>query len=203
MPHPLYAPTKRAIDVAVSAAALTAAAPLMLGVAGAIRATMGPPVLFRQRRPGLGGEPFTLLKFRTMRDPAPGEEMLSSDAARTTRLGRALRATSLDELPTLVNVLRGEMSLVGPRPLLMRYVGRYTPEQARRHEVKPGVTGWAQIHGRNAPGWEERLARDVWYVDHRSLGLDVRILLATVLEVGRGRGALAATEFTGRAAGAP
>ena len=137
-------------------------------------------MLYRAQRPGLGGRPFVLLKLRTMREPRPGEPRLASDGARLTRLGWLLRATSVDELPSLWNVLRGDMSLVGPRPLLMQYLDRYTPEQARRHEVKPGLTGWAQIHGRNALTWEEKFRLDVHYVDHVSAALDLRILAKTI-----------------------
>lgn len=179
---------RRCVDVVGAALGLLVAAPLLLGAAAAIRATLGAPVLYRAQRPGLGGRPFVLLKLRTMREPRPGEPRLASDGARLTRLGRLLRATSVDELPSLWNVLRGDMSLVGPRPLLMQYLERYTPEQARRHEVKPGLTGWAQIHGRNAIGWSERFALDVWYVDHRSLRLDLQILARTVLKVLRREG---------------
>ncbi|MCB9727932.1 MAG: sugar transferase [Deltaproteobacteria bacterium] len=174
---------RRALDVGGAAAALTLTAPVMAGAALAVAATMGRPVLFRQERPGLHGRTFRLMKFRTMRAPRPGEEGPEADAARLTRTGRFMRATSVDELPTLFNVLRGDMSLVGPRPLLVRYLPRYSPEQARRHEVRPGITGWAQVNGRNAIGWEQKLALDVWYVDHRSLALDLRILAMTVLKV--------------------
>ena len=152
----------------------------------AVRFTMGSPVLFRQTRPGYRGRPFTLLKLRTMVDEAPGSP--SSDGARLTGLGRILRRTSIDELPQLVNVLRGDMSLVGPRPLLMEYLPLYTPEQARRHEVRPGLTGWAQIHGRNSLDWPERLKLDVWYVDNVSFSLDIRILAVTVWTVLTRRG---------------
>jgi lipopolysaccharide/colanic/teichoic acid biosynthesis glycosyltransferase len=168
---------KRAFDVVVSAAALLVAALPMALLAVAVRLTMGSPVLFRQVRPGLGGRPFAILKFRTMRDG--GEP----DAERITRLGRFLRETSLDELPELLNVLRGDMSLVGPRPLLVAYLDRYTPEQARRHEVRPGLTGLAQVSGRNATTWEQRLALDVEYVDSRSFALDLRIIGRTVRAV--------------------
>lgn len=178
-----YRATKRGVDVVGAACGLAATAPLWAPAAAAIRVTMGRPIFFRQVRPGLGGEPFEMLKFRTMREPEPGEARLASDAARITKLGRLLRSTSVDELPTMINVLKGEMSLVGPRPLLMRYLERYTPEQARRHEVKPGVTGWAQVHGRNAIDWDEKFALDVWYVDHQSLALDAWILLKTVQKV--------------------
>ena len=168
---------KRASDVVISAVALLVAAIPMAVLAVAIRSTMGSPVLFRQVRPGLGGRPFTILKFRTMRD---GDE---PDAERITRLGRFMRETSLDELPELLNVLRGDMSLVGPRPLLVAYLDRYSPEQARRHEVRPGLTGLAQVSGRNATTWEQRLALDVEYVDTRSLALDLRIIGRTVRAV--------------------
>jgi lipopolysaccharide/colanic/teichoic acid biosynthesis glycosyltransferase len=179
---------KRLFDILVSLAGLAAALPLLLVIAGAIRYTMGAPVLFRQQRPGLQGRPFHLCKFRTMRHPRPGEQTAASDRLRLTGPGRLLRSTSLDELPTLWNVLRGDMSLVGPRPLLMQYLDRYSPEQARRHEVKPGITGWAQINGRNAITWEEKFSHDVWYVDHQSMGLDVKILCITLLKVLRREG---------------
>ncbi|MFV0306178.1 MAG: sugar transferase [Desertimonas sp.] len=171
---------KRPLDLLIGAAMLVVAAPLIAAVAVAIRATDGAPVLFRQRRSGRGGAPFELVKFRTMR-PATGDGWEPErDGERLTRLGRWLRATSLDELPTLVHVVRGEMSLVGPRPLPVSYLARYSDQQARRLEVRPGITGWAQIHGRNATTWDERLAHDVWYVDHRSLRVDLRILGRTV-----------------------
>ncbi|MEO7837357.1 MAG: sugar transferase [Acidimicrobiales bacterium] len=173
---------KRAMDIVGSVAGLAGLAPVMAVVAVLVRLRLGAPVLFRQVRPGRGAEPFTLVKFRTMRS-GPG-----SDEERLTRLGRWLRATSIDELPELVNVLRGEMSLVGPRPLLVEYLERYTPEQARRHLVRPGMTGWAQVHGRNSDTWDDRLARDVWYLDHWSLGLDVRILVDTIHQVLRQTG---------------
>ncbi len=179
---------KRVMDIAGAAAGLVLGAPVMAAAALAIRATMGRPVLFRQLRPGLRGKPFMLVKFRTMRPETPGERGLASDAARLTRLGRFLRATSIDELPTLWNVLRGEMSLVGPRPLLMEYLDRYSPEQARRHEVKPGITGWAQVNGRNALTWDEKFRLDVWYVDHCSFLLDLKILILTLLKVLRCEG---------------
>jgi sugar transferase EpsL len=140
-------------------------------------------LLFRQTRIGLNGRRFTLYKFKTMRDPLPGEDALETDAVRLTRIGRLLRVTSLDELPTVWNVLKGDMRLVGPRPLLPEYLRLYTPEQMRRHEVKPGITGWAQVNGRNGIGWEERLALDLWYVDNRSFLLDVRILWLTLWQV--------------------
>ena len=179
---------KRVFDVVVSATALVVLAPVMGLIALLVWRTMGRPVLFRQARPGLHGKPFVMYKFRTMRDLRDAEGKLLPDEARLTPFGRWLRTTSLDELPELVNVLRGEMSLVGPRPLLMEYLERYTPEQARRHEVKPGITGWAQIHGRNNLSWEERLRLDVWYVDHWSLWLDLKILWRTLWMVLRREG---------------
>lgn len=165
---------KRSFDIAIAVAALILAMPVMLVVALCIRWNMGTPVLFRQSRPGVHRKPFTILKFRTMKD---GSE---PDAERITRLGSFLRRTSLDELPELWNVVCGEMSLVGPRPLLTEYLDRYSSEQMRRHEVLPGITGWAQINGRNAIGWEKRLALDVWYVDHHTLWLDAKILFGTL-----------------------
>ena len=179
---------KRALDLALAGLGLVLTAPLQLAVGAAIRLGMGSPVLFVQERAGLGGRSFRLYKFRTMRQATrPGLEV-ESDAERLTPLGRWLRRWSLDELPQLWNVSRGDMSLVGPRPLPVRYLPRYTPLQARRHEVPPGITGWAQIHGRNAQTWSDRLALDVWYVDHRSLGLDLSILASTVARVLDGRG---------------
>lgn len=176
---------KRAIDVVASASALILCIPALTGAAIAVYLSMGRPVLFRQQRPGLRSTPFTLIKFRTMRAPLPGEDAGATDGTRLTRVGRFLRERSLDELPTLWNVLVGEMSLVGPRPLLMQYLDRYTPEQARRHLVKPGITGWAQVNGRNAIDWERKLAFDVWYVDHQSLWLDLVILRRTIGQVAR------------------
>jgi lipopolysaccharide/colanic/teichoic acid biosynthesis glycosyltransferase len=174
---------KRALDAAGAACGLVVLSPLLGAVALAILATDGRPVLFRQRRPGKGGRIFTIYKFRTMRAPRPGEDAYASDAARVTGLGRFLRASSIDELPELWNVLRGEMSLVGPRPLLIEYLDQYTTEQRRRHDVLPGITGWAAVNGRHSTRFPERLALDVWYVDHWSLGLDLRILARTVLQV--------------------
>jgi lipopolysaccharide/colanic/teichoic acid biosynthesis glycosyltransferase len=162
--------------------------PVFAAVALAVRVSLGSPVLFRQKRPGLNGEPFTLLKFRSMRDARDMAGRSLPDSARMTALGRVLRRTSLDELPELVNVLRGEMSLVGPRPLLMEYLPLYTPRQARRHEVRPGLTGLAQVRGRNALSWEERFELDLWYVEHRSLGLDLMILGQTAWKVIAGEG---------------
>ena len=174
---------KRWLDVVGAAGILILTAPILAIVAVLVRFFLGTPVLFRQLRPGQHGRPFLLVKFRTMRDAVGPDGKLLPDEQRLTRLGRWLRATSLDELPTLWNVLCGEMSLVGPRPLLMKYLDRYTPEQARRHEVKPGITGWAQVNGRNAISWEQKFELDVWYVDHQSLGLDLKILWMTVFKV--------------------
>jgi sugar transferase EpsL len=178
----------RGFDIVVSATVLALTWPVLLAIAVAVRLSMGSPVLFRQARAGRGGETFELVKFRTMRTAAPGDDGPETDGARLTRLGGLLRATSLDELPTLVNVVRGEMSLVGPRPLPVRYLSRYSPAHARRHEVRPGITGWAQANGRNTLGWDDQLDMDVWYVDHRSLRLDARILVGTVRSVARREG---------------
>jgi len=174
---------KRTLDSLLALGALIVLAPVLLLLALIIRMELGSPVLFRQPRPGRGGRVFTLWKFRTMNQARDDEGQLMPDGQRLTPFGRWLRTTSLDELPELWNVLRGDMSLVGPRPLLVEYLARYTPEEARRHEVRPGLTGWAQVNGRNATTWEERLRLDVWYVDHRSFALDLRILLRTVILV--------------------
>jgi lipopolysaccharide/colanic/teichoic acid biosynthesis glycosyltransferase len=174
---------KKVLDRGVAMTALVATAPIVAVAALATRITMGSPVFFRQTRPGLGGKPFRIYKMRTMTDARDARGQLLPDAVRLTRLGRIMRSTSIDELPQLLNVLRGELSLVGPRPLLMEYLPLYSPEQARRHDVLPGITGWAQIHGRNALSWEEKFALDVWYVDHWSLALDLRILAQTALTV--------------------
>jgi lipopolysaccharide/colanic/teichoic acid biosynthesis glycosyltransferase len=176
---------KRLFDVSVTALALIGLAPVLAVLALRVRRKLGTPVLFRQERPGWHGRPFTLLKFRTMTDARGVDGRLLPDAERLTPFGRSLRASSLDELPELFNVLRGEMSLVGPRPLLIRYLDRYSTRQARRHEVRPGITGWAQVGGRNALGWDERLERDVWYVDHLGPALDFEILARTVVQVFR------------------
>ena len=168
----------------------------MAGVALAIRLEGHGPALFVQERPGLGGRPFRLYKFRTMRNANGPDGQPLPDAQRLTALGRFLRRASLDELPQLWNVLRGELSLVGPRPLLMEYLPRYSPEQARRHLVKPGITGWAQVNGRNAISWEEKFALDVWYVEHWSLGLDLKILLRTITSVITSRGVSATGHAT-------
>jgi lipopolysaccharide/colanic/teichoic acid biosynthesis glycosyltransferase len=175
----------RVLDVVISVAVLAVTWPVLAAVALAVRVTMGSPVLFRQQRAGRGGGTFELVKFRTMRHPAPGDDGPDSDEARLTRLGRLLRATSIDELPTLVNVVRGDMSLVGPRPLPVRYLPRYSDDHSRRHHVRPGITGWAQANGRNALSWDEQLDMDVWYVDNKSVRLDVRIMVATVGSVVR------------------
>jgi sugar transferase EpsL len=179
----LHSRTKRAIDVLGATVGLALLGPVLLLIALAVRGLLGRPVLFRQVRPGLHGRPFELLKFRTMTEARDAAGELRPDRERLTRFGSLLRASSLDELPELINVLCGDMSLVGPRPLLLDYLGHYSAEQARRHEVRPGITGWAAVHGRNATSWERRLALDVWYVDHWSLGLDLRILLMTVVTV--------------------
>ena len=168
---------KRLFDLLVSALGLILLSPLLLILALLVRINLGAPVLFRQARPGYKGKIFNLYKFRSMKDGA------GSDEERLSKFGRLLRASSLDELPELFNVLKGEMSLVGPRPLLVQYLDRYTPEQARRHDVLPGITGWAQVHGRNAISWEEKFRLDVWYVDNWSLGLDLKILFMTVKKV--------------------
>jgi lipopolysaccharide/colanic/teichoic acid biosynthesis glycosyltransferase len=174
---------KRLTDILLSALGLIVLAPVMAAVAAAVAVALGRPVLFRQVRPGLHGKPFRLVKFRTMLDSTGADGRPLDDAQRLTRFGRFLRASSLDELPELWNILRGDMSLVGPRPLLMQYLPLYTPEQARRHDVRPGLTGWSQVNGRNALSWPEKLALDTWYVDHRSFRLDLKILLMTVAKV--------------------
>lgn len=179
---------KRLIDIAGAVAGLVLLGPILAWTAVAIAATMGRPVFFRQLRPGLHGKPYLIWKFRTMRTPRPGEVWFDTDAARITRLGAFLRATSLDELPELWNVLRGEMSLVGPRPLLVEYLDHYTPEERRRHEMRPGITGWAAVNGRHTARFEDRLQLDVWYVVHWSLWLDVRIVALTLAQVLRREG---------------
>ncbi|MCW5933805.1 MAG: sugar transferase [Fimbriimonadia bacterium] len=174
---------KRCVDLLGAGLGLLILALPMILIALLIRWKLGSPVLFRQQRPGLHGKPFTMYKFRTMRDAHDQEGNPLPDEQRMTRFGQFLRSASLDELPELIHVLKGEMSLVGPRPLLMEYLDRYTPEQARRHEVKPGITGWAQINGRNNLSWDERFQMDVWYVDHWNLWLDMKILFRTVAKV--------------------
>lgn len=174
---------KRFLDLVLTVPALILLSPLYGLLALLIRQQMGSPVFFRQVRPGLHGKPFSLLKFRTMNDERDEKGNLPPDEKRLTGLGRFLRSTSLDELPELLNVLKGDMSLVGPRPLLMQYLDRYTPEQARRHEVKPGITGWAQVNGRNAITWEEKFKLDVWYVDNMSFWLDLKIIAMTIWKI--------------------
>ena len=191
-----YDVQKRTLDVVVAAVGLVVLSPLLCVIALAVRLRMGSPVLFRQTRPGRGGRPFELLKFRTMTDRRGPDGALLPDADRLTAIGRLLRKTSFDELPELVNVLRGDMSLVGPRPLLMEYLPLYTPEQARRHEVRPGITGWAQVNGRNATTWDERFAYDRYYVEHRSWRLDLDILKRTIGQVVTGAGVSAPGEAT-------
>jgi sugar transferase EpsL len=174
---------KRALDLALTLLAAVLLLPVWLGLALLVWLTMGWPVLFRQQRPGQHAKPFTLLKFRTMSDSRDAEGNLLPDGERLMAVGRFLRSSSLDELPELFNVLKGDMSLVGPRPLLMAYLDRYTPQQARRHEVRPGITGWAQVNGRNALSWEEKFELDGWYVDNVSLGLDLKIIALTVWKI--------------------
>ena len=171
---------KRLFDFLISGLVLLILSPFIIVICILVLIYHGKPILFRQVRPGYGGKPFTIFKFRTMLDRRDDMGLLLPDAARLTRLGKFLRATSLDELPEFLNVLRGDMSLVGPRPLLMQYLDRYTPEQARRHEVLPGITGWAQVNGRNTLTWEDKFRFDVWYVDHWSFCLDIKILFLTL-----------------------
>ena len=174
---------KRLFDITAALVALLLLALPLLALTWLVRRKLGRPAFFRQVRPGLQGKPFEMVKFRTMTDARGPDGELLPDAVRLTPFGRFLRATSLDELPELWNVLKGDMSLVGPRPLLMEYLPLYSPQQARRHEVRPGITGWAQVNGRNAIGWEDKFTLDVWYVDHRSLWLDIKILWLTVKKV--------------------
>ena len=181
---------KQAFDIFVVLVTAFLWGPVLVVTAFIVRTCLGSPVFFVQERPGLRGRLFKLFKFRTMREGA------GTDAERLTRFGRFLRTTSLDELPEVFNVLKGDMALVGPRPLLVRYLPRYSPEQARRHEVRPGITGWAQVHGRNALSWEQKFAYDVWYVEHRSFGLDMKILWLTVRQVVSRKGISAAGETT-------
>jgi lipopolysaccharide/colanic/teichoic acid biosynthesis glycosyltransferase len=195
--HGFYATAgKRALDVAVAACALVVLSPIFVAVAVIVRWSLGRPVLFRQVRPGFGGEPFVLLKFRTMDDRRDARGQMLPDAERLTAVGQFLRRSSLDELPELWNVITGDMSLIGPRPLLMEYLPLYSPEQARRHEVRPGITGLAQVSGRNALTWEQRFALDVCYVDSMSLALDLRVLVMTVRDVLRRRGISAQNHAT-------
>lgn len=197
---------KRFFDLFISFFALILLAPVLLLVALQIRRKLGSPVLFRQTRPGLFGRPFCMIKFRTMRDAVDAQGNPLPDSERMTPFGQFLRSASLDELPELWNVLKGEMSLVGPRPLLMEYLPLYSPEQARRHEVRPGVTGWAQVNGRNALSWDEKFKLDVWYVDQQSFWLDLKIILLTIKKVFFREGISAAGEatmprFTGSSSG--
>lgn len=197
---------KRFFDLALVSAGLGVFWPALLLLGLAVRVKLGSPVLFRQVRPGLNGKPFTICKFRTMTDERDADGNLLPDEERMTPFGQFLRSSSLDELPELINVLKGEMSLVGPRPLLMEYLERYSPEEARRHEALPGITGWAQVNGRNAISWEEKFRHDVWYVDNQSLPLDLKILWMTFLKVFRREGISAqghatAPMFTGHAQG--
>ncbi len=194
---------KRLFDIVASALGLLLLSIVIAVVAWKIRRKLGSPVLFRQVRPGLDGKPFEMIKFRTMRDAVDAQGNSLPDAERMTPFGSFLRASSLDELPELWNVLKGDMSLVGPRPLLMEYLPLYSPEQYRRHEVRPGVTGWAQINGRNALSWEEKFNLDVWYVDNRSLWLDLKILFLTIKKVVvrdgiSAEGEVTMPKFTGR-----
>jgi sugar transferase EpsL len=175
--------SKRILDLVLTSLGLIVILPLLLVISLLVWIFLGTPVLFRQPRPGYKGKPFITYKFRTMTERCGPDGKLLPDAERLTGFGRFLRSTSLDDLPQLLNVLRGEMSLVGPRPLLMRYLDRYTPEQMRRHDVLPGITGWAQIHGRNVLDWDEKFRLDLWYVDHRSFWLDVQILFGTIGKV--------------------
>ncbi len=187
---------KRIIDILGAGLGLLLLSPVLAIVAYKIHRQMGSPVLFYQTRPGLQGKPFQMMKFRTMRNAIDASGCTLPDEERLTKLGRFLRSSSLDELPELWNVLKGEMSLVGPRPLLMEYLPLYSPEQARRHEVRPGVTGWAQVNGRNAISWDEKFALDVWYVDNRSLWLDLKIIWLTIRKVINREGISASGEAT-------
>jgi sugar transferase EpsL len=193
---------KRLFDLIAGLILLVLSAPIMIVLSIVILIRLGQPVFFKQQRPGLQGRPFYLYKFRTMSDALDEHGELLPDQVRMTGLGKMMRKTSLDELPQLVNVVRGELSFVGPRPLLMQYLERYNTEQARRHEVKPGITGWAQVNGRNAISWEEKFEFDVWYVDHRSFLLDLKILWLTLIKVVRvegisGDGSVTMNEFMG------
>lgn len=187
---------KRVFDLLASITILMFAWPIILVAAILVRFKLGSPILFRQQRPGLDGKPIVLMKLRTMRDAVDSQGRTLPDSERLTKFGKLLRSTSIDELPALWNVIKGEMSLVGPRPLLMEYMPLYSQQQARRHEVRPGITGWAQINGRNAIGWDEKLAYDVWYVDNQSLFLDFKILVLTVWKVFRRDGISAPGQAT-------
>jgi len=179
---------KRVLDLIIGILAFALMSPFMIIIALLIRLTQGEPVFFKQERPGLMGRPFTIKKFRTMTDCHDEKGCFLPDSERLTNLGRFLRATSLDELPEIINIIQGDMSIVGPRPLLMQYLERYTPEQRRRLEVKPGITGWAQVNGRNTIPWEEKFKLDVWYVDYHSFWLDLKIIILTILQVMRREG---------------
>lgn len=197
--HRVYDAVKRVLDVLAALGLLIVLSPVLAITALLVRLRLGSPVIFRQQRPGKDGRVFTVYKFRSMRDAEGSDSAVaavSTDAERMTRFGRMLRSTSLDELPELVNVLLGQMSIVGPRPLLVEYLPRYNARQARRHEVRPGITGWAQVNGRNALSWDERFEMDVWYVDNRSLALDLRILAMTISTVFRREGVSAAGHAT-------
>jgi sugar transferase EpsL len=197
--HRVYDAVKRVVDFLTALVLLLILSPVLLVTAVLVRIKLGSPVVFRQKRPGRDGCSFTVYKFRTMGDAPPETDAVAAvgtDSTRLTRFGRILRSTSVDELPELVNVLRGDMSIVGPRPLLVEYLPRYNAEQARRHEVRPGITGWAQVNGRNAVSWEERFKMDVWYVDNRSFLLDARILFRTLGAVFGRRGVSAAGHAT-------
>ncbi|MEA3415156.1 MAG: sugar transferase [Thermodesulfobacteriota bacterium] len=189
---------KRLFDLTVAVPSVIVLLPIFILISFFVRIRIGSPVLFCQVRPGLHGRPFTIYKFRTMTDERDENGNLFHDAERLTPFGRFLRRTSLDELPELWNVIKGDMSIVGPRPLLMQYLDRYTPEQARRHEVKPGITGWAQVNGRNAISWEDKFKLDVWYVDNWSIWLDLKIILMTVLKVLKREGISQADHATAR-----
>jgi sugar transferase EpsL len=195
--------SKQILDLSLTIPGLLILSPILFVISVFVAISYGTPIIFRQQRPGHYGKPFWVYKFRTMTNARDADNHLLPDSKRITRLGQFLRSYSLDELPELFNVLRGEMSWVGPRPLLMRYLERYSPEQARRHDVLPGITGWAQINGRNALTWEEKFKMDVWYVDHWSFGLDIKILLITAVKVLRREGInqpghATAEEFMGR-----
>lgn len=187
---------KRVIDILGASCGLLLLLPVLVIVSYKIQRALGSPVLFRQTRPGLNGKPFQMIKFRTMHDTTDADGQLLPDGERLTELGLFLRASSIDELPELWNVLKGEMSLVGPRPLLMEYLPLYSTEQARRHEIRPGVTGWAQVNGRNAISWDEKLALDVWYVNNRSFWLDMKVIWLTIRKVIKREGISAAGEAT-------
>jgi lipopolysaccharide/colanic/teichoic acid biosynthesis glycosyltransferase len=194
--------SKRVFDLCMTILGIILLSPILGLISLILFLSQGSPIIFKQKRPGYKGRPFYIYKFRTMTDKKDAEGNLLPDERRITKIGHFLRSMSLDELPELFNILRGEMSLVGPRPLLMQYLARYTPEQARRHDVLPGLTGWAQINGRNILSWEDKFKLDVWYVDHWSLGLDIKIIFLTVFKVIRREGIsqpgyITATEFTG------